>query len=111
MVESLVLFRGNNVTQTPKTSGRIIAAIICLKSYLDSLYFYEKVLQQCLTCPKIPRILTWFNVVPSLEKLSQPVVTRNEQANFQPTLNKVAVGSVIRIFVIDCSNQLQVLDS
>ena len=32
----------------------------------------------------------WFNVVSSLEKLCQAVVTRNDQANLQPTLNKGA---------------------
>ena len=33
---------------------------------------------------------SWFNVVPSLKKLCQAVVVRNEQVNLQPTLNKGA---------------------
>ena len=33
---------------------------------------------------------SWFNVVPSLKKLRQAVVVRNEQVNLQPTLNKGA---------------------
>ena len=34
----------------------------------------------------------WFNILPSLEKLYQAVMARNDQANFQPTLNKRAGG-------------------
>ena len=64
------------------------------KDYWDWLYFHEKVLKKCSTCSKIPRISPspWFNVVPSLEKLRQAVVTRNEKAKWQPTLNKGGRG-------------------
>ena len=41
----------------------------------------------------------WFNVVPSLEKLQQAVVVRNEQANLQLTLNKGARSAGLTIFV------------
>ena len=44
----------------------------------------------------------WFNVVPSLEKLCQAAVARNDQANFQPTLNKGTGSSSLTIFVTGC---------
>ena len=44
----------------------------------------------------------WFNVVPSLEKLFQAVVSRNEQVNLQPTLNNWAGDASLTIFVTDC---------
>ena len=40
--------------------------------------------------------------VPSLEKLCQEVVARNEQHNLQPTLNNDAGGASLTIFVADC---------
>ena len=43
----------------------------------------------------------WFNVVPSLEKLCQAVVTMNDQRNLQPTLNKTARGASLTIFGTD----------
>ena len=43
----------------------------------------------------------WFNVVPSLEKLCQAMVGRNDQTNLQPTLNNGAGGASFTIFVID----------
>ena len=45
----------------------------------------------------------WFNVVPSLEKLYQTVVVRNDQANLQPTLNKGAGDASFNIFATNCS--------
>ena len=45
---------------------------------------------------------SWFNVVPSLEKLCQAVVARNDKANLQPTLNKGTEGASLTIFVTDC---------
>ena len=48
-------------------------------------------------------LIFWFGVVPSLEKLYQVVVTRNDRANLQPTLNKRAEGAILTIFVTDCS--------
>ena len=48
---------------------------------------------------------SWFNVVPSLEKLCQAVVARNEQANLEPTLNNGAGGASLTIFVTDCRYQ------
>ena len=74
------------------------------KNCWDSLYFHEKVLKNCWTCLKIPRVPSsrWFNVVPSLEKLCQAVVVRNNQASLKPTLNKRAWSASITIFVTDC---------
>ena len=43
-----------------------------------------------------------FNAAPSLKKLYQAVVARNDQANLQPTLNKKVGGSSLTIFVTDC---------
>ena len=51
--------------------------------------------------PSIPPTF-WFIVVPGLEKLCQAVVARNQQANLQPTLNKVAGGTSLAVFVTDC---------
>ena len=75
------------------------------KDYWDWLYFHEKVLKKCSTCSKIPRISPppWFNVVPSLEKLCQAVVTRNEKAKWQPTLNKGPGDASLIISVTDCA--------
>ena len=50
---------------------------------------------------------TWFNVVPSLEELCQVVVARNEQANFQATLNKGTEDARLTIFVTDCLQNLK----
>ena len=44
----------------------------------------------------------WFNVVPSLKKLCQAVVARNDQENLLPTLNKGVVGTSLTIFVTYC---------
>ena len=44
----------------------------------------------------------WFNVVPSLGKLCQALLARNDQANLQPTLNKEAGGAILTIFMTDC---------
>ena len=41
----------------------------------------------------------------SMEKLLQAALTRNEQANFQPTLNKVAREASIPIFVTVCTKK------
>ena len=43
-----------------------------------------------------------FNFVPSLKKLLQAVVARNNQVNLQPTSNKRAGGVSLSIFVTDC---------
>ena len=43
------------------------------------------------------------NVMPSLEKLCQAVLSMNEQANLQPTSNKGAGCLSLTMFVIDCS--------
>ena len=48
----------------------------------------------------------WFNDFPSLEKVCQAVVAKNEQANLQPTLNKGADGASLIIFVTDCGSRL-----
>ena len=40
--------------------------------------------------------------MPSLEKLCQAVVARNEEANLQPTLNEGAEGVGLTVFVTDC---------
>ena len=39
----------------------------------------------------------WFYIVPSLEKICQAVVARNDQANLQPTLDKVDGGASLTI--------------
>ena len=39
----------------------------------------------------------WFYIVPSLEKICQAVVARNDQANLQPTLDKVDEGASLTI--------------
>ena len=52
----------------------------------------------------------WLNVVPSLEKLCQAVVVRNDQANLQPTLNKGAGGVSLPIFVTDCRSSKGPID-
>ena len=36
----------------------------------------------------------WFNVVPSLSKICQAVVAKNDQANLQPALNNGTGGLV-----------------
>ena len=41
-------------------------------------------------------------LVPSLEKLCQAVVARNEQTNLQSILNKRARAARLAIFVTDC---------
>ena len=41
-------------------------------------------------------------LVPSLEKLCQAVVARNEQTNLQSILNMRARGTLLEIFVTDC---------
>lgn len=46
----------------------------------------------------------WLNILPILEKLLQEVVTRNRQANLQPTLNKGPGGATLTIFVTNCVN-------
>ena len=76
------------------------------KNYLDSLYFHEKVLKNVRIAQ---RFREWFNVLPSLEKLCQAVVARNEQADWQITLNKGTWGAILTIFVTDCSCINQVL--
>ena len=67
--------------------------------------FSGKSPKKMLDLLKDPRITPplWFNVVPSLEKLCQVVVARNDQANLQPTLNKGAGGASLTIFVTDCT--------
>ena len=45
---------------------------------------------------------TWFDIVPSTEKLCQAVVPRNDQANLQPTLNEGTGCVSLTIFVTDC---------
>ena len=67
-------------------------------------YFYEKVLKKMLDLLKDTQNSpsSWFNVVPSLEKLSQAVLVRNDQVNLQPTMNKGAGGASLTIFVTDC---------
>ena len=45
----------------------------------------------------------WLNVVASLKKLCQAVVVKNDQENFQPTLNKRAGGASLTIFVTGCT--------
>ena len=47
----------------------------------------------------------WLNVVASLKKLCQAVVVKNDQENFQPTLNKRAGGASLTIFVTGCTLQ------
>ena len=67
-------------------------------------YFYEKVLKKMLDLLKDTQNSpsSWFNVVPSLEKLYQAVLVRNDQVNLQPTMNKGAGGASLTIFVTDC---------
>ena len=48
-----------------------------------------------------------FSVVPSLEKLCQAVMVRNDQANLQPTLNEGARVASLNIFVIGCLQNLK----
>ena len=81
-----------------------IGSAITHKNLWDSLYCHEKVLKNVRHCSKIPTIPppSWFNVLPSLEKLCQAVVARNEQAILQPTLNKGARGPSLTIVVTDC---------
>ena len=43
------------------------------------------------------------NVMPSLKKLCQAVLSMNEQANLQPTSNKGAGCPSLTMFAIDCS--------
>ena len=64
--------------------------------YISMKNFFKK----CLTWSKIPRIspLRLFNVASSLKKLCQAVVGRNDQANFQKTLNEGARGASFTIF-------------
>ena len=45
----------------------------------------------------------WLNVVASLKKLCQAVVVKNDQENFQATLNKRAWGASLTIFVTGCT--------
>ena len=47
--------------------------------------------------------------MPSLEKLCQTVVVRNDQANLRPTLNKEARDKSLTIFVTDCRSAVSVL--
>ena len=67
-------------------------------------YFYEKVLKKMLDLLKDTQNSpsSWFNVVPSLEKLYQAVLVRNDQVNLQPTLNKGAGDASLTIFLTDC---------
>ena len=46
----------------------------------------------------------WLNIIPILEKLLQEVVTRNRQANLQPTLNKGPGGATLTNFATNCVN-------
>ena len=67
---------------------------------LSITIFSRKSPKKCLNCSNMPIISPrfWFNDVPSLEKLCQALVARNGQ----PTLNKVAFGASLIIFVTDC---------
>ena len=58
---------------------------------------------------QIPRISPppLLKVVPSLEKLCQAVVARNDQTNLQPILNKGAGGASLTISVTDCLKKLK----
>ena len=68
--------------------------------YISMKNFFKK----CLTCSKIPRIspLPLFNVVSSLKKLCQAVVGRNDQGNFQKTLNEGDKGCKFHYFLTAC---------
>ena len=68
----------------------------------DPLYFHEKVLRNVRIAQRYLESPPWFNTVPSLEKLCQAVVARNEQGNVQPTLNKGAEGASLTVFVTEC---------
>ena len=72
--------------------------------FLKLTIFSSKSPIKCWSCSNIPRIPppTWLNVVLSPEKLCHVVVVRNDQANFQPTLNKDSGGASLTIFATDC---------
>ena len=46
--------------------------------------------------PRVPHPFGFY-IVPSLEKIYQAVVARNDQANLQPTLDKVDEGASLTI--------------
>ena len=72
---------------------KIIEKIFLRKSSKKNVRFAQRY-------PEFPS--SWFNVVPSLEKLYQAVLVRNDQVNLQPTLNKGAGDASLTIFLTDC---------
>ena len=91
-------------------AGTLSGTTISHKDYWDSLYFHEKFLKNVKLAQRYPEFplpppppsIRWVSVAPSLAKLFQAVVGRNDQANFQSTLNKGAGGASLTIFATDC---------
>ena len=82
---------------------------ITRKNYSGSLCFHERSKKKMLELLKYTQISPSpsFNLLPSLEKVCQAVVARNDQENLQPILN----GATLTIRVSDCSLDLLQNDS